>query len=241
MKILFLNAWRAQREAELRSYLGDHRDSMDVFCFQEAFETRDRVGAAVLTDFACVSARAKDVDHNGLIEQVTYVRRAFKLEKTAEIPGLEGNDSGVALYTRVRDPEGKVCNIINFYGLAYPVDKLDTPDRIRVSKAIIEFCATLTDPVVIGGDFNLFPETESVRAFTAAGYRDLIAEFKISTTRNEFVWSRYPDHKMLYSDYVFISKNVDLVDFSVPDKYPDNQVSDHLPMVLKIDTFGRFC
>jgi endonuclease/exonuclease/phosphatase family metal-dependent hydrolase len=85
---------------------------------------------------------------------------------------------------------------------------------------------------IIGGDLNLMPDTESVRMFAANGYRDLIAEFKIPTTRNRLVWDKFPDSKQYYSDYVFVSPEVKVREFSVP----NNEISDHLPLIVDIQS-----
>jgi endonuclease/exonuclease/phosphatase family metal-dependent hydrolase len=66
--------------------------------------------------------------------------------------------------------------------------------------------------------------------FTRHGYRDLISEFSIDTTRNHLAWDRHPT-KMYYSDYIFVNEMVQLERFEVP----KNEVSDHLPMLLEIE------
>jgi endonuclease/exonuclease/phosphatase family metal-dependent hydrolase len=230
---MFLNTWHSTREAQLKQYLIDQRGKVDVFCFQEAFDTRDRIGKDVLTDFTVISARRKIVGIDDDSQQVTYVSRDYQVLNTSEVSGLEGN-CGVALWTEIRGSDGAVVNVINFHGLSRPIDKRDDPDRIRASQAVIKFAGSLEGPVIIGGDFNLFPDTESIGLFARNGYRNLIVEYNIPTTRNELVWERFPDSKLLYSDYAFVNNDVDVKEFVVPDKYPDNQVSDHLPLILEI-------
>jgi endonuclease/exonuclease/phosphatase family metal-dependent hydrolase len=83
---------------------------------------------------------------------------------------------------------------------------------------------------IIGGDFNILPETESIRMFKDQGYADLIKDFSIRTTRNRFAWEKYPGNELYYSDYVFI-KHAKVVDFAVPAL----EISDHLPMLLDIE------
>jgi endonuclease/exonuclease/phosphatase family metal-dependent hydrolase len=68
--------------------------------------------------------------------------------------------------------------------------------------------------------------------FEENGYRDLIKEYKISTTRNRLAWEMYPDNKQLFSDYVFLSPGITINNFSVP----DNEISDHLPMILEVSS-----
>ena len=67
-----------------------------------------------------------------------------------------------------------------------PGHKLDTPVRLRQSKLILDFLKDKVGSKIIGGDFNLLPETRSVEMFEKAGYRNLIKEFGIKNTRNKF-------------------------------------------------------
>ena len=99
------------------------------------------------------------------------------------------------------------------------------------TEGIIEFMAKRKIPRIIGGDLNVLPNTQSVLKFEKAGYRNLIKDFAISTTRNEFSWRKYPNNRLYYSDYVFVSPDVRVKSFSVPDM----EISDHLPMILEVD------
>jgi len=234
MKIMFLNVWHGAREDEINSYLETQRDATDVFCFQESISPRGLVGSTVLTDFTAVEAPEKRVGDNDISQQAVFVASDHQVDAWREIPGLEGA-CGVALYVKILSPHGQTVHLVNFHGLSRPINKLDDPDRLRASRAIIDFCRDLDGLVVIGGDFNLFPETESIRMFVSSGYRDLIAEYGVETPRNHFVWDRYPETKYLFSDFAFVNSKVKVIDFVVPDKYPDNQVSDHLPLLLEIE------
>lgn len=89
---------------------------------------------------------------------------------------------------------------------------------------------------IIAGDFNLLPETASVRMFAERGLRDLIAEFDIPTTRNDIVWDKFPaDMKQLHADYAFVYGDDVEYDFCVEDV----RVSDHLPLVVELSLAPR--
>ena len=64
--------------------------------------------------------------------------------------------------------------------------------------------------------------------FEDNGYKNLIKEFKIPTTRNEISWAKY-ENKQLFADFVFVSPDVKITNFSVP----NNEISDHLPLILE--------
>ena len=76
-------------------------------------------------------------------------------------------------------------------------------------------------------------DTESVRMFEEAGYRNLIRDFDIKTTRNQISWDMWPDlPKQLWADFVFVSPDIKVKSFVVPE---DDESSDHLPMILEVD------
>lgn len=87
---------------------------------------------------------------------------------------------------------------------------------------------------IVGGDFNLFPETKSIKMWEEIGYRNLIKEYGIKTTRNEYAWRNYPNNKHYFSDYVFVDPSVKVTNFDVPEM----TISDHLPMIVEIVGLG---
>jgi len=121
--------------------------------------------------------------------------------------------------------------ICNFHGRSRPGNKLDTPERLAQFRAVIDYFRTLAVPLIIGGDFNVDIDTESIRMFELAGYTNLIKKFKIRTTRNRIAWKRYPLTPQLHSDYVFVNDQVRVKSFEVPEV----EISDHLPMILNIE------
>ena len=120
---------------------------------------------------------------------------------------------------------------MNVHGQPQPGHKLDTPERIAQSKGLLRYAAHDDIPTVFMGDFNLLPEAHSVKLFTSTGYRDLISDYAIATTRNQHAWQRYPDNQQLRADYAFTRlNNLFDYDFSVDDV----PVSDHLPLALTL-------
>jgi endonuclease/exonuclease/phosphatase family metal-dependent hydrolase len=108
-----------------------------------------------------------------------------------------------------------------------PGHKIDTPKRLYQSEAILNMFEE-KGAVIIGGDFNLLPHTQSVQTFVEQGYRNLITEFDIKTTRNQITYERHPDNIQYYADYAFVSPAIEVIDFIVP----TDIVSDHQPLEL---------
>jgi len=127
---------------------------------------------------------------------------------------------------------GKKIWLGSIHGKTLPGSKLDTPVRLKQSGIIINFFADKSGSKIVGGDFNLMPDTKSVKMFEEAGYRNLIRDFNIQETRNRLCWEQFPeDKRQHFADYVFVSKDVKVDKFEVP----YNEISDHLPQVLDFE------
>jgi endonuclease/exonuclease/phosphatase family metal-dependent hydrolase len=227
MRLLFLNTWDARQRDELVEFIQDQIEITDVFCFQEAEKNMQDVCRELLGHYQEFRAH-KYISEKDEMTQRTYVKRGLDVIDSGEI--LQGRmDVGLGLYVELANEAGPVY-ICNFHGMSRPVDKLDNPGRIEASKKLIEHFKD-KPRVVIGGDFNMLPDTEAIRMFSAEGFQDLISDYSIPTTRNHLIWDIYPDTKQYYADYVFLSPDLKAREFLVP----NNTVSDHLPQIVDID------
>lgn len=227
MKIVFLNVWGSQMQDGLVEYLKELVCDTDVFCFQEATKEMRNRCIDVLSDYIEISDY-KFISDNDDFSQSTFINKNIEL-LSYETLLVKNRECGLALYTKVRIGNN-IINICNVHGRALPNDKLDSSGRLAQSKELIDFFEDTIEPVVIGGDFNILPKTQSIEMFEQHSYRDLIKEFEIDTTRNHLVWDRFPV-KMYYSDYIFLNNKVKLASFEVV----KNEVSDHLPLLLEIN------
>jgi len=227
MKIIFLNVWNGKVQEGITEFIKEQSRDTDIFCFQEAYDEFKELFKDVFPnhkEFSAYKFVIKDDD----FPQATYASKNINIISSEIL--FDGQiDCGLGIYLHVEFDNTPV-HICNFHGLSKPGDKLDNPNRLSQSQKLIDFFKEKEGLKIIGGDFNLFPETKSVQMFEENGYRDLIKEFEISTTRNHFTWDMYPDNPQYYSDYVFVSPNVKIKGFLVP----DIEISDHLPMILEI-------
>ena len=79
------------------------------------------------------------------------------------------------------------------------------------------------------GDFNLLPQTESVRILEY-GRRNLISDFNIPTTRSRLNPYYGTPQEQPHANFAFVTPGVQVESFAVP----DIEVSDHLPMLMTI-------
>ena len=224
MKIVFLNVWGGTQKEELRIWIETQKTSVDVFCFMEANEEFKKNCGDLLKGYKLAEGYKNVINEDGCFQN-TYIKNSQSLIKTETV--LERDEyTGLGLFTQIGG-----LNILNVHGVAQPGDKLDNPKRIKQSREIIDFMAKIDGPKIIGGDFNLELMTESVAMFEKNGYRNLIKEFNIKTTRNRLIWERYPESKQYFADYVFVNPEVKIKNFEVP----QNEISDHLPLILEIE------
>lgn len=228
VNIVFLNTEHGNMKKEISGFISRMSIDTDIFCFQEADENMHRIADECLPDYE--SVRTAKVQPDGKI-----FWQETRIKKTSQILSAEtilADDAyiGVGLKTMFRKGNDIYC-LINFHGCPRPGDKLDNPDRLRQTEKLLAELAASGEKHVLGGDFNLLPETESVAMFEKCGYVNLINKYEIKTTRNKVAWEKYPDNIQKYADYVFVDRTVGVSDFVVPDEI----VSDHQPMILKID------
>lgn len=135
-------------------------------------------------------------------------------------PGLEGDHARNVQIVTLTDG----LRIANIHGLwKKGRGKEDSPERLEQSM-ILTGVLSGDAPAVLVGDFNLWPDTESVRMIERAGFRNLIREYGITSTRTEL----FPKEFVPFADYAF-TKGVEITDFQV---LPD-VVSDHNPLLVE--------
>ncbi|PIV07801.1 hypothetical protein COS53_00480 [Candidatus Shapirobacteria bacterium CG03_land_8_20_14_0_80_35_14] len=228
MRVLFLNVWRGELGEETKKYIVDESRNTDVFCLQEYHGDFRHKCDGKLNKFQSVFSE-KHLCDKKKFALANYLDNNLEIVCSGSIIG-EKIGLGLGIYTKIK-VNNETITIGNIHGIPKPGHKLDTKERIYQSKGIIKFFNKINGRKIIGGDFNVLPNTESVEMFEKNGYVDLIKKYKIKTTRNELAWKPYPNNKKLFSDYVFVSPEVKVKSFKVP----NIKVSDHLPMILEIE------
>jgi endonuclease/exonuclease/phosphatase family metal-dependent hydrolase len=252
MKLICLNIWGGKAGAEnLLAFLDSHRDA-DVFCLQEVWSApyEHLNGAAAgsdVIDHAEIMVYGRQEietllkDHKAFFHPhhlndyglMTLVSKRLAVVDSGDVfvhrergfvpEGNLGTHARNLQYVTVERPGGPL-SVVNFHGLWNGLGKGDSDERIEQSRKILEFLAGRREPLILCGDFNLSPDTESLRMIEAAGLRNLVAEFGVRSTRT----SLYARQEK-FADYVFVSKEVEVGDFGV---LPD-VVSDHAPLLIE--------
>lgn len=240
LKLISLNIWGGYIERPLLEYIEKNKD-VDIFCFQEVYH---KAPVKMSTDDKYPPLDIYDSIQKRLPEHVSYFQPIKEIEgygiavfAKKQITVVESGSINVYYNqnypgsgpSHSRDLQwlkcemaGKYFYILNFHGLWNGKGKTDSKDRIIQSQKIKEFINSLEYPIVLCGDFNLRPDTESINILKN-GMRDLIKEYDIKSTRTLFY--KKPEK---FADYIFISKDVSVNAFKVLEE----DVSDHAPIFL---------
>lgn len=119
----------------------------------------------------------------------------------------------------------ELLTVANLHGI-HGDGKIDTPARLVQARNVKEFLESQNGEKILCGDFNLLPDTQSMRIMEK-GMRNLIKEYKIRSTRSSY----YDKPHMPYADYMIVSPGVTVVDLTVL----QDEVSDHLPLVVEFE------
>ncbi len=231
---------------------------MDIFCFQEVFDTTsaplEYQGARpnlfkelsdLLPEFSALFMPTyygwidvNRVSFNISEGQAIFVKNEHKVLQTGqyyiygdnktEIQADFTNEPKDLIFAKI-SVNHKELLVINAHGKWFPGNKLDTADRLEQSNKINEFLKTFSIPKILCGDFNLDPETESIKILEK-NLENLIKTHDIKSTRNQISWNKFANVQN-FADYVFVSEGIKVIDFLVP----YNEVSDHLPLILDFE------
>ena len=242
MKIISLNIWGGRVGTKMLDFFKDHSD-VDIFILQEVFHNATDITAWGETDRREVFKEIGEilVEHDGYFAPAEsdewglalFVKKQITIDEVGDIfvhrqkdamVGRDGSTLGKNLqYLKVGGE--KDITIINFHGLWNGKGKADTEDRINQSKRIVEFIKNITHDIVLGGDFNLRPDTESLKMLERdLNLKNLISEYQITSTRT----SLYSKEEK-FADYMLVSPSIKVKDFKV---LPD-EISDHSALYLE--------
>ena len=258
MKLICLNTWGGRAGSKkLLAFLDAHRDA-DFVCLQEIWSApyanlegapagerplaHDAIMVEGKQDIAALLSGHEAVFHPHHLDDyglMTLVAKRLDVVESGDVfvhrergyapQGDIGHHARNVQFVTVATPSGRVT-VMNFHGLWNGQGKGDSADRLAQSRRLVAFCARRREPFVLCGDFNLAPDTKSLKMFVEAGLTDLIDAFGVTSTRT----SLYAGPER-FADYVFVSPGVDVRAFRV---LPD-EVSDHAPLMLEFAPKSR--
>lgn len=196
---------------------------------------------SVMGDFEQKNFHGKKVyrfKFGGLMEFGNYTKSQFKIIKAQNV-FVQNHFTYTPDHSKWPDEDyravlvtdhminGKKLRILNYHGV-WTRNKRGTEKSITANKIINELALQAEGEVIICGDFNLFPDTPSMKIFEN-NFTSLVDVYKIKTTRPQA--NELSNLERNVVDYILVSKGIDVKDFQVV----DSNVSDHLPLVLDFE------
>ncbi len=117
-------------------------------------------------------------------------------------------------------PNNKKIKIIDVHGI-WNLTRMGDDRTVAQSEFILAELSKDKIPTIVAGDFNLLPESPSIKMLEPY-LTNLSRKYKLKTTR--------PAKNMIV-DYIFVTDDIKVKNFMVV----DTCVSDHLPLVLDFD------
>ncbi|MFA5886716.1 MAG: endonuclease/exonuclease/phosphatase family protein [Patescibacteria group bacterium] len=242
MKLISLNAWGGRVE-EILDFFGKHQE-VDIFLLQEIFHNgtertvfNERERAKLFMEIS-----ESLPDHLGYFAPVEagewglaiFIKRSIQVLENGDffvyrerdsMIGRDATTVGRNLQFIVAVLNGKTFNILNFHGLWSGHGKLDSPERLGQSEKIINFIKSLSGEIILAGDFNLRPDTQSLNLIEQElNLKNLVKEYKLESTRTS-----YYEKPEKFADYVLCSSDIAVKDFlALPE-----EVSDHKALLLE--------
>lgn len=240
MKLITLNIWGGHIRQPLLDFIEAHQD-IDIFCLQEVYSKAAHticsldgfeVGLDIFSDI-----QAHLPNHQGLFKPVVnsaygigmFVKNGLQILSEGEVqihansnyPGMGPTHQRNLQWVRFQ-AHNQAYTVANVHGLWNGQGKTDTHERITQSKNIKDFLNSCEGSKILCGDFNLKPDTESVKILEV-GMTNLIKTHQVTSTRTSFY-----DKDEKFADYVFVSPEISVNHFEVM----KDEVSDHAPLFL---------
>lgn len=254
MKIISLNTWGGRGGLDNLLNFFERNKNADIFCLQEIWshgggdimigkkaggELLEGVTTALLQKIMEVLPdhnvyfRPHFFDFYGL---AMFVKKELEVVAEGETfvyrepgyisEGEAGNHARNLQYVTLKIGN-ELRTVINLHGLWNGKGKSDSEDRLAQSDKILSFVKKISHPLVICGDFNLRPDTVSIKKLEDQGLKNLIKEYGITSTRT----SLYKKSSEKFADYTFVSPEIEVKDFKVL----EDVVSDHAPMFVEVN------
>ena len=125
--------------------------------------------------------------------------------------------------------ENRPVVVAHMHGLRDLKGKMDTPERAIQAHKLLTLANGLTeknDSLIVCGDFNVEPNSETLKILSEAGLTELVTTRTTKGTRTS-----YYKKSSRYADYMLVNGNTKVLNFKV---VFEPEVSDHCPMMITI-------
>lgn len=241
MKILQLNIWGGKLGKQIIELI--EREKPDVVCFQEAI-ILPHEGTLLFTQYGDI-VKDTGFEHSYFSPAFGFTMMNHRADFGNAIMSHTPFTNTVTVFTRgdynptidlvdgdynMRNLQHVVIsrgdiklNILNHHGHHVRQHKMGDSETLRQCMMIADYIKTLEGDVVLTGDFNLAPESESLGVLNAMLVNHAM-ESGVTTTRTPLT------HKTEVCDYIFTSKGLPTSHFKVL----ADIASDHAALVIEV-------
>ncbi|MEV6344805.1 endonuclease/exonuclease/phosphatase family protein [Actinoplanes sp. NPDC051851] len=207
---------RATLLDDVRGALPRHQP---FFVASDSGPVHDDAGHRYRQDFGLATFLAEDLPVTGVVSDFVHGEFTDHPEWPADRPRA-------ALALRTVDHAGRTVWVLQTHGLRDPLGKGDTPARRHQAERLLSLVRRIRDTkdiVVVCGDLNLLPDSETFEILSEAGLTDLVGAADTRT-------SRYPK-PIRHASYLLISDPAAVKHFEI---VKEPEVSDHRALLLDL-------
>ncbi len=121
----------------------------------------------------------------------------------------------------IKTPGGETIHVLNHHGHHVNQHKNGDKETMRQCRIIADEIKKLSGKVVVCGDFNLSPHSESIEQINTL-LTNLSIKNKLTTTRNQLT------HKSEVCDYIFVNNEIVVNTFESSEEI----ISDHMALIV---------
>lgn len=184
-----------------------------------------RVDNETIVDFGGLAEQGNQVLSKHRITSATNEHYYKTYSYALDWSNWEKEDHGRALQVVEISYKNKTFQILNLHGI-WTKDKKGDDRTIKQCEYIVRRAQSENVPTIIAGDFNLVPESDSIKIIDKE-FRNLIKEYGIKSTRPDFEDEIDTGRNIV--DYIFVNDKVITQGFEVDQV----GISDHLPLLLE--------
>jgi len=241
VKLVQLNAWGGRLEHQVADLLA--AEAATFVCLQEIISTEGDGAFAVPLEklqadqgyadaymspvFSFNLMNKKASFGNAILSQLPFTvsKTIFTNLTYKDDFDFDSDDYNIRNLQHVQVNIGDVkLNILNHHGHHVRQHKNGDQQTLRQMTQIVDYISQLDGPIILAGDFNLAPHSQSLELINAR-LRNLSVDYRLTTTRTQLT------AKQEVCDYIFVSDTIKVTSFKASDKL----ASDHQALILEFE------
>lgn len=243
MKIIQANVWHAKLGQQVIDFL--KAEAADFACLQEVNDLDGRAGTKRFATLEEIKASAslpysymqpaysfRFMERELHFGNAILSRHPIVSSETVFTHGeykanfdIKHDDGNIRNLQHISvEASGQTLHILNHHGYHLHESKRGNEITMQSMQIIADVIDRLNGPVILCGDFNLVPESESIGVINRR-LINLTNQYGIDNTLTEL------DGRNIACDYIFVNDQVHVKNFARSDAL----ISDHYPLVLEFE------